>query len=82
MVTDVLAKYRPIIEDKINQETEEGLETLKANGMKIIEPDIEAFKANAEKVVQEALGGDPEWAAAIKDLEDFKANWNLSLIHI
>lgn len=44
--------------------------------MKIIEPDIEAFKANAEKVVQEALGGDPEWAAAIKDLEDFKANWN------
>ena len=76
VVTDVLAKYRPIIEDKINQETEEGLETLKANGMKIIEPDIEAFKANAEKVVQEALGGDPEWAAAIKDLEDFKANWN------
>lgn len=30
VVTDVLAKYRPIIEDKINQETEEGLETLKA----------------------------------------------------
>ena len=29
VITDVLAKYRPIIEDRINKETEEGLEFLK-----------------------------------------------------
>lgn len=75
VVTEVLAKYRPIIEERINKETETGLEELKAKGMKIIEPDVEAFKENAKKVVEENFGSDPEWAAAIKDLEDFKANW-------
>lgn len=75
VITDVLAKYRPIIEDRINKETEEGLEFLKEQGMKVIEPDVEAFKANAAKVVEENFGSDPEWAAAIKDLNDFKANW-------
>lgn len=75
IITEVLAKYRPIIEDRINKETEEGLEFLKEQGMKVIEPDVEAFKANAAKVVEENFGNDPEWAAAIKDLNDFKANW-------
>ena len=75
VVEEVLAKYRPIIEEKINKETEEGTEFLKSQGMKIIEPDIEAFKANAEKVVNENFGSDPEWAAAIEDLNNFKANW-------
>ena len=74
-LTEVLAKYRPIIEERINKETEEGLEFLKEQGMKVIEPDIEAFKANAAKVVEENFGSDPQWAAAIKDLNDFKANW-------
>ena len=75
VITDVLAKYRPIIEDRINKETEEGLEFLKENGMKVIEPDLDAFKANAEKVVEENFGNDPEWKAAIEDLNNFKANW-------
>lgn len=75
VVEEVLAKYRSIIEEKINKETEEGTEFLKSQGMKIIEPDIEAFKANAEKVVNENFGSDPEWAAAIEDLNNFKANW-------
>ncbi|MCD7995564.1 MAG: TRAP transporter substrate-binding protein [Clostridia bacterium] len=75
VITDVLAKYRPVIEERINKETEEGLEFLKEQGMKVIEPDIEAFKANAAKVVDENFGSDPAWAAAIKDLNDFKANW-------
>lgn len=75
VITDVLAKYRPIIEERINKETEEGLEFLKENGMKVIEPDLEAFKANAEKVVMENFGNDPEWKAAIDDLNNFKANW-------
>lgn len=76
VITDVLAKYRPIIEERIVKETEEGLEFLKENGMKVIEPDIEAFKANAQKVVEETFGQDPEWAAAISDLNDFKASWD------
>lgn len=75
VITDVLAKYRPIIEERIVKETEEGMELLKEKGMKIIEPDLEAFKANAEKVVMETLGDDPEWKAAIDDLNNFKANW-------
>lgn len=75
VITEVLAKYRPLIEERINKETEEGLEFLKEQGMKVIEPDMEAFKANAEKVIEENFGSDPEWAAAIKDLNDFKANW-------
>lgn len=43
--------------------------------MKVVEPELEAFKENAKKVVEETFGGDADWAAQIKDLEDFKANW-------
>ncbi len=75
VVTEVLAKYRPIIEEQIRKESEEGLEYLKEKGMKVIEPDLEAFKENAAKVIDETLGGDPAWAAAIEDLNTFKANW-------
>lgn len=75
IITEVLAKYRPVIEERINKETEEGLEFLKEHGMKVIEPDVEAFKANAAKVVEENFGSDPDWAAAIKDLNDFKESW-------
>ena len=75
MVTEVLAKSRPIIEEQIRKESEEGLEYLKEKGMKVIEPDLEAFKENAAKVIDETLGGDPAWAAAIEDLNTFKANW-------
>lgn len=75
VVTEVLAKYRPIIEEKIRKESEEGLEYLKEQGMKVIEPDLAAFKENAGRVIEETLGGDPAWAAAIEDLNTFKANW-------
>ena len=75
VVTEVLDKYRPIIEERIRKETEEGLETLKEQGMKVIEPDLEPFKENADKVIQDTLGGDPAWAAAIEDLNTFKENW-------
>ncbi len=74
-VTEVLEKYRPIIEERIYKEEEEGLATLQENGMKVVEPELEAFKENAKKVVEETFGGDADWAAQIKDLEDFKANW-------
>ncbi len=75
VVTEVLDKYRPIIEERIRKETEEGLETLKEQGMKVIEPDLAPFKENAAKVIQDTLGGDPAWAAAIEDLNTFKENW-------
>lgn len=75
-VTDVLAKYRPLIEERIVKETEVGLEELKAQGMKVIEPDLDAFKENAAKVIEKNLGSDAAWKAAIDDLNNFKANWN------
>lgn len=75
IITKILDKYRPIIEKRINEGTKEGLKMLEDKGVKVIEPDLAVFKENAKIVVDKNFGDDPKWAAAIKDLEDFKANW-------
>lgn len=75
-VKDVLAEYRPTIEERIRQETEEGMEYLKDQGMTIIEPDLDAFKENAQKVIEVNFANDPDWMAVIQDLNDFKAQWS------
>lgn len=75
VITEVLAEYRPKIQERIEQESEEGLTQLEEEGMTVIEPDIDAFKENAEKVIEEELGDDPDWEAAIEDLNNFKASY-------
>ncbi len=75
VITDALAKYRPVIEEKINKQTEEGLAFLKQNGMKVLEPDLTPFKENAKKVIAEAYGSDAEWMKQVNALEAFKASY-------
>lgn len=72
VVTDALAKYRPEIEERINTAVEEGIEEMKANGVNVIEPDIEAFKASAQKAIEAQYGDDEEWMKVIQAVQDMK----------
>lgn len=75
VIIDALAKYRPIIEQKINRQTEVGLTFLKEQGMRVVEPDLGPFKENAAKVIAETFGSNPEWMRQINALNEFKANY-------
>ncbi|WP_422479193.1 TRAP transporter substrate-binding protein [Pleomorphochaeta sp. DL1XJH-081] len=74
-ITTTLAKYRPMIEERINKNTEEGLKFLRDKGMKILEPDLAPFKENAKKVIASTFGNNAEWMKVINDLEAFKASY-------
>ena len=61
IVTDALAKYRPEIEKRIVEQTEAGIETLKSQGMTVVEPDLAAFRANAQSVIEKNFGSQADW---------------------
>lgn len=74
VISDLLAKYRPEIEKMIIEQTEAGLVQLKESGMNIVEPDTQAFKDSATKIIEENFLNDPEWKKVIDGLNEFKAN--------
>lgn len=74
VVTDALAKYRPEIENRINQQTEEGIEMLKAAGMTVIEPDLDAFRANAQAVIEKTFGDQADWMEAVNEFKALANN--------
>ena len=76
IITEILEEYRPIVTDRINESQEENMKLLSEAGMQIDEVDLEAFRANAKKVVEETYGDDPEWAKVLGDLEAFKEAYN------
>jgi len=75
VITAAMAKYRPLIEERINTKTVEGLTFLKEKGMKVLEPDLTPFKENAKKVIASTFGADKDWMAEIAGLEAFKASY-------
>lgn len=75
VITAALAKYRPVIEDHINQGTVEGLDFLRGRGMRILEPDLTPFRENAKKVIAQVFGNDKDWMREIDALEAFKASY-------
>jgi tripartite ATP-independent transporter DctP family solute receptor len=75
VITAALAKYRPVIEERINKNTLDGLVFLKSKGMTIIEPDLAPFKENAKKVIAATFGKDADWMKEINALEAFKASY-------
>lgn len=76
VITDALAKYRPVIEEMINENTEAGLAELKEKGVSVSEPDLTPFRANAQKVLEETFGGDEAWMSVINALNTFKEEYN------
>lgn len=75
VITAALAKYRPVIEERINKNTVDGLAFLKSKGMIIIEPDLTPFRENAKKVIAATFGKDADWMKEINALEAFKASY-------
>lgn len=69
LILGVFEKYRPIIEEKIDEVTEVAIKDMKARGIKFIEPDLDSFKEYANKVLMEAYGDDPEWMSVINRIK-------------
>lgn len=76
IITEVLAEYQPIVEERIIESQESNLELLKNDGMKVIEVDMDAFKENAANVINATYSDNAEWMKAINDLTSFKEEWN------
>lgn len=72
LILGVFEKYRPIIEEKIDERTELAIEDMKARGIKFIEPDLESFKKYANQVITEAYGNDEEWMSVINRIKAVK----------
>lgn len=75
VIAAALAKYRPVIEERINKNTIDGLAFLKSKGMTIIEPDLTPFRENAKKVIAATFSKDADWMKEINALEAFKASY-------
>jgi len=65
IILDALAKYRPEIQNRIVQQTIEGVQTLRSRGIDVYEPNLEAFRSNAARIVDQNFGNNPEWKEAI-----------------
>ena len=67
IILDAFDKYRDEVDRLVNQQTEEGIRTLRARGVQVYAPtDIEAFRAHAARVVDENFGHLPGWGEGIR----------------
>ena len=66
IILDTLAKYRGEIQNRIVKQTEEGVQTLRARGIEVYEPNLEAFRSNAARIVDQNFGSNPEWKEAVE----------------
>lgn len=59
MILDVFAEYRPMIDERIQAQSTELLEEMRAGGVMVVEPDREAFRANSQAYMDRIYG--EEW---------------------
>jgi tripartite ATP-independent transporter DctP family solute receptor len=67
LILDVFAEYRPVIDKQMDEKIEAATKEMTAKGIKIITPDVEAFKAYATKQFM-AVYGD-KWGGIIKEIQ-------------
>ena len=72
LIMDVLDEYMPISDAAIDAYAAEGIETMEAAGVTVIEPDTTVFRARALQMIEEEYGDNEDWMALldiIKGLE-------------
>ncbi|RPI11366.1 MAG: TRAP transporter substrate-binding protein [Zetaproteobacteria bacterium] len=67
MILDVFSEYRPLIDKKMDEKIDAAAKEMAAKGVKIVTPDMDAFKAHAVKQFM-AVYGD-KWAGIIKEIQ-------------
>jgi tripartite ATP-independent transporter DctP family solute receptor len=72
LILDTLAKYRPEIQKRINDQTDQGISFLKERGVAVYEPDLAVFRSNAADIVDKNFGNIPEWKEAIDAVRALK----------
>lgn len=76
IIMEVLNDFRDDITNTIRQQTEEGYDFLKAQGINIIEPDLTPFKELAAKTIEQNFANDAEWMKRINQLNEFKKEYD------
>jgi len=67
LILDVFAQYRPEIDKRMDEKIESATKEMTARGVKIITPDLEAFKAHAVKQFMGVYG--EKWGGIIKEIQ-------------
>jgi tripartite ATP-independent transporter DctP family solute receptor len=67
LVLDVFAEHRPLIDKKMDEKIESATKEMTARGVKIITPDLAAFKAHAVKQFMAVYG--EKWGGIIKEIQ-------------
>jgi len=67
LILDVFAQYRPEIDKRMDEKIESATKEMTAKGVKIITPDLDAFKAHAVKQFMGVYG--EKWGAIIKEIQ-------------
>lgn len=67
LILDVLAQYRPEIDKRMDEKIESASKEMAAKGVKIVTPDLEAFKAHAVKQFMGVYGD--KWGGIIKEIQ-------------
>ena len=70
LILDVFAEYRPLIDKKMDEQIDAAAKAMVAHGVKILTPDVEAFRAHAVKEFM-AVYGD-KWGGIIKEIQAIK----------
>jgi TRAP-type C4-dicarboxylate transport system substrate-binding protein len=70
MILDVFKEYKPIIDQKIDAATKSDLQKMVDRGVKVIDPDIAAFREYANQYVWKVYG--KEWGDLIKEIQAVK----------
>lgn len=67
LILDVLAQYRPEIDKRMDEKIASASKEMAAKGVKIVTPDMEAFKAHAVKQFMGVYGD--KWGGIIKEIQ-------------
>ena len=67
MIMDVFNEYRPEIDKRMDADALSDLEAMKAKGIKVIEPDLDAFKEHANAYIMDIYAD--KWGAMIEQIQ-------------
>jgi tripartite ATP-independent transporter DctP family solute receptor len=67
LILDVFAEYRPLIDKKMDEKIDSAAKEMAARGVKILTPDMEAFRAHAVKQFMAVYG--EKWGGIIKEIQ-------------
>jgi tripartite ATP-independent transporter DctP family solute receptor len=70
LVLDVFAEFRPLIDRKMDEKIESAAREMAARGVKIVTPDVEAFRAHAVKQFMAVYG--EKWGGIIREIQAIK----------